>query len=193
MASPSFWGLVYIRVVFRRTFWIHLVVLHFLAAKKKFINLIPLSPRKKEIELFKEKAWNLLFWPEFQRNRSSRRILISSILLFYYGILQDLWSLRILSGKAVDFAKQMVNVTVDRRALMRKSLLRITRVSSCSADLLPTTIMDNQFSLFSSYHLLFIIELLITWFHKFPIPNSDFHMSILTNQKFASSASPRNF
>ena len=61
--------------------------------------------------------------------------------------------IRILLGKAVDFAKQMVNLTGDRRALMRKSLLRITRVSSCSADLLPTTIMDNQFSLFSSYLL----------------------------------------
>jgi hypothetical protein len=55
--------------------------------------------------------------------------------------------IRILLGKAVDFAKEMVNVTGDRRALMRKSLLRITRVSSCSADLLPTTVMDNQFSL----------------------------------------------
>ena len=61
--------------------------------------------------------------------------------------------IRILLGKAVDFAKQMVNLTGDRRARMRKSLLRITRVSSCSADLLPTTIMDNQFSLFSSYLL----------------------------------------
>ena len=61
--------------------------------------------------------------------------------------------IRILLGKAVDFAKQMVNLTGDRRALMRKSLLRITRVSSCSADLLPTTIMNNQFSLFSSYLL----------------------------------------
>ena len=61
--------------------------------------------------------------------------------------------IRILLGKAVELAKQMVNLTGDRRALMRKSLLRITRVSSCSADLLPTTIMNNQFSLFSSYLL----------------------------------------
>ena len=146
--------------------------------QKKFINLIPLSPRKKEIEL--KSQLGICF-----SDRNSKEIEILKEFwshLFYTFILlrnSSRLMIRILLGKAVDFAKQMVNVTVDRRALMRKSLLRITRVSSCSADLLPTTIMDNQFSLFSSYYLSFIIELLIilTWFHKFPIPNSEFRLS----------------
>jgi hypothetical protein len=140
-------------MVFRRNFWIHLVVWHFLAKipANFFHQSNSAEPPQKGVWV-KESALNLLFRPEFQRNSNSRRILIPSV--FLQGNSSRL-KIRILFGKTVDFANQMVNVTVecDRRALMRKSLLRITRVSSCSADLLPTAIMDNQFSLFSSFHL----------------------------------------
>ena len=166
MPSPSFWG-----SVLSEYFWIQLIVWHF------WVKIVPnkssSSEPQKEGDWVKESAWNLLFWPEFQRNWNSRRLLISSVFLQRNS---TRLKIRILLGKAIDFANQMANVTVecDRRALMRKSLLRITRVSSCSADLLPTAIMDNQFSLFSSFHS-FSMSCSPDDFTNFQFPNPNFH------------------